>query len=443
MLKILFALFLAVCSMLALAEEAPPTAEPSKIEPSNKVLSLDHLTIEGFADFIFADYDYPDFFYRNRYAGPQRDQRLTIALNKFSLGVTKEFNPQQGLIAELVFQHEGFRFSKDPNYLGPFNETDHDNTNTGEVRLYRLYLYHKLGDHLTFQVGRFSVAVGLMPFWKNPTDYLGTTVIESQANLIPDDWTELGVSMEFHLGFMTSTTQVVSGLDPAGFNSKVWVAEGGQGRFGDEKITDPALVQRLDFFAGKAANFGASILYGDVTRNRPIPAYMAHTCSDPNEIANSNTTAPCGYIHTPMTIIDIHSQWNWEKIRGQAMYLWGNLHNADAINTSNLVDIGNAPDYYTPVSSRAFGAALEIGYNILPTSVKKLEPFLRFDHYNSLRDGLDGTVADPVYERRMTTYGVSYIDPIYYAKMDYGHRTFGSPQIQSENTFRMATGFVF
>ena len=83
-----------------------------------------------------------------------------------------------------------------------------------------------------FYAGRIPVAFGLLAMTESPTDYLAPKPFESGANLIPDEWSSLGLAFKISLWPIALTTQLITGLDSTGFDSYSFVANGTQGRYG-------------------------------------------------------------------------------------------------------------------------------------------------------------------------------------------------------------------
>src|SRR5262249_54958511 len=161
------------------------------------------------------------------------------------------------------------------------------------------------------------------------------------------------------------------GLDSSGFSTYRFVANGHQGRYGFVRATEPAIVQRADATVASGAKIGASIYYGETSQNRPTPN-MARSCERDDRIA------ACGYLHAPLTLIDLHANYVSTRLRANALLLWGHLKNATAVNLANEKDRTNLPDFYTPVAERALGAATEVGVNLADDkSTVRYEPFVR------------------------------------------------------------------
>ena len=89
----------------------------------------------------------------------------------------------------------------------------------------------------------------------------------------------------------------------------------------------------------------------------------------------------------------------------------------------------------------------EAGYDVLsilkPGTSHKLYPFARYEYYNSMEETDPGIFAVPRFERHVVTGGLDYfVTPNVVLKADYSHRTFGDANVNDENTFGIALGFV-
>ena len=344
-LQVVIAAFVLLFAVIASAQDNQAAPSVSGTRP--------RVTFEGFAEFNLNHFDYPQNFYRNRSKGPTRDSRTVADLSK--LAMFAEGTLPSGIFAgaELEFRHAGLESENETNFYDPFNHTDHAHGMAGGIILNELYVARSFGDDLIVFLGRIPVVIGYLSTVKTPTDYFGSSPTEAETNLIPDDWTELGVGMEWRFALGTSATEIVNGLDSSGFGSQRWIAHGRQGRYGEVKFTDPALVERIDLKPFSWLKAGVAYYYGDTSRNRPT-ADLARECP---EGSSTGDQAPCGYTPAPVKIVDAHASFHTDRWRGQALYLWGKIHNAGAINVANIKDQSNIPERYSPVGSEARGRA--------------------------------------------------------------------------------------
>ena len=400
--------------------------------------AADGFQLRGFGEFELTYFDYPANFYRDRMTGPQRDRRIAADVSRFSVEGLRPL--VDGLVAEfeLTIRHEGIAGQSEPNFGGSFSDEHHGSATEGAVELSKLLLAKRFGESLSVYGGRIPVAFGQLAFVDSPMDYLGTRPFESEVHFIPEEWNELGIAASIELGKVTSTTEIVDGLDSSGFSSYTFIAGGQQGRYGLVKATEPAVVERLDVAIGEGGGkVGASVYYGETSQNRPTPD-LARACEHHEQIA------ACGYVHAPLTLVDAHANYVSPRLRGSGLLLWGQLRDAGDVNVANEKGRTNLPDFYTPVADRAFAAAAEVGVNLATDPAhRRVEPFIRFDRINTMWHAPSKDVT-PVSDRAVTTVGISTRpSDSYYAKVDYSRRRFASPNLSYESAVTLSTGFRF
>ena len=386
------------------------------------------LTWEGYADILFSWYGYgPD---QTRPGGSGSDNRLEFDLTRFVLELEGEMFAGLGFEAEIEFEHGGTGSAFEIEYE-EFGEFEQEVEKGGEVYVEELYLYKKFGDWAKLKAGRFYLAFGLMSFLSKPTDYLAARRPESETNVIPAVWDEMGASFEYYVNDNWDLTfQVVNGLDSTGFGSLNWVTEGHQGKFETIKATGLALVGRIDF---KLPNYGlligTSAYYGiDTSANRPK-----------DDLPD---------VDAPLLLLDAHVIFEHGRWRGSGDVIWGHLWDAEEISERNARLSNNLDVPRTAVSDNAFSSWGEIGYNINTyvglDHLHRLEPFVRVDYYDTFFNPRDALFDNPRYERTVFTGGVSYtfVNSIF-VKLDYVYRMLGSSDFGSESGIDLAFGWVY
>jgi hypothetical protein len=386
------------------------------------------LTWEGYADILFSWYNYgPD---QTRPGGSGSDNRLEFDLTRFVLELEGEMFAGLGFEAEIEFEHGGTGSAFEVEYE-EFGEYEQEVEKGGEVYVEELYLYKKFSDWGKLEAGRFYLAFGLMSFLSKPTDYLAARRPESETNVIPAVWDEMGASFEYYVNDNWDLTfQVVNGLDSTGFGSLNWITEGHQGKFETIKATGLALVGRVDF---KLPNYGllvgTSAYYGiDTSANRPK-----------DDLPD---------VDAPLLLLDAHAIFEHGRWRGSGDVIWGHLWDAEEVSERNKRLSNNLDVPRTAVSDNAFSSWGEIGYNINTyvglDHLHRLEPFVRVDYYDTFFNPRDTLFDNPRYERTVFTGGLSYtfVNSIF-VKIDYAYRMLGSSDFNSESGIDLAFGWVY
>ncbi|MCB9475524.1 MAG: hypothetical protein H6684_07065 [Deltaproteobacteria bacterium] len=390
----------------------------------------------------FAHLDYgPN---QNRDGGSQDDDRFVFDQTRFVLELEGFMLQEQILFeAEIEFEHGGTGSAMELEYE-EFGEYEQEVEKGGEVVLEELYVQKGFLDYFSIRAGRFYVAFGQLNDYHLPTHYLATRRAESESTITPATWDEMGFEIASkYLHWMHVRAQVVNGLDSTGFSSQRWIASGHQTRFEEIRATDLAYVGRVDFKPIQGVNFGGSVYHGETAKNRPKPD-LINDCDDDNP----DKVAACGYISAPLTMVDGHLMFDVFNVRGQGTVIWGRLHNADLISERNARLSNNLNVLRSPVAEEALAYWWELGVDVAPyiglDERHELEPFFRYDYYDTMYKTRGSLFDNPRFERTVLTGGLSYTyrDALV-TKLDYAHRTLGDSEFNEENTATLAVGFVY
>lgn len=394
----------------------------------------------GYGELGFAFHDHgPN---QNRAGGAQRDARLEFDTTRFVLELEGELPGELEFEAEIEFEHGGAGVTQEVEYE-EFGEVETELEKGGEVLLEELHLDKTFAERLTLGIGRFYVAFGLLSRFYRPTDYLGTVRSEAETTVLPAVWDEMGVQARLRLGGLRLVAQLVNGLDSTGFSSQRWIATGHQQRFETVRATDLAVVGALAYELSGHGEVGAAAYYGGTSRNRPKPD-LVQDCADPDP----REVASCGYVSAPLLLTEAHAQLRWAPVRGSAMFAWGRLDAAASISRRNERLSNTLGVLRTPVAEEAFLAWAEVGVDVAPWlgagPDHALEPFVRFDRYDTMYRVSAGTFDNPRFDRTVYTGGVAYTHAeAVTLKLDASQRHFGTDALRPESSVRLAAGFVY
>lgn len=439
----------------AQAQEASPDEQPAveasvtSLESVEPVFRLGEgspfrFELSGYGELRFAGHDFgPD---PTRPGGSREDLRAVFEQSRFVTKIEGDMPYGFGLEAEIEFEHGGTGSALELEWE-EFGEYEHEVEKGGEVLVEELYVSKSFfQERLKLKLGRFYVAVGQLSNNYRPTDYLAGRRSEAETTVLPAVWDEMGLSAELDLGPVELTAQAVNGLDSTGFSSQRWVASGHQGRFELIRASDLAGVFRADWTITEGLELGASVYYGNTTRNRPKPDFAA-SCDDGSE-GRERQVAPCGYVKAPLLIVDAHLNLDLGPVRARGMVMWGQLENATEISRLNKRLSNNLGTLRSEVADQALATWGEVGLDVAPwlglSGDHRLEPFVRLDHYNTMFRTAPEIAANPRFERTLWTGGVAYalLDAMV-LKLDLSHRTFGNADLHTENTLELMAGFVF
>lgn len=400
------------------------------------------LSVGGYGDLQFQYLAYgPD---ETRPGGALHDSRLVFDTARFALEMEAKTPFGLEMESELEVEHHGTGSAMEVDY-DEFGEYEQETELGGEIHLEELYLRQVLGP-VSLELGRFYVGVGLLSARYRPTEYLGVSRPEGEVSVIPAVWDEMGVEARFDIApaHLVVTTQLVSGLDSTGFSSAHWIAGGHQQRFELVSATDLAGVLRIDAHPTRGVLFGVSGYVGGSSRNRPKPD-LVESCTG----GSPDRVAPCGYIPGTVALADVHFAFDLSPVTVQGVALWGHLGNAAAITDRNsrLSNDLNVPR--TPVADQALFAWIELAYDLGPLFHLRdhhIEPFFRFDYYDTMLHVPAGVFDNPRFARSVYTAGVSYAyGDLVFVKLDFAHRDVGAftgAAFRAEDAVQLGVGFT-
>jgi len=383
------------------------------------------MKFEGYGDIRYSHHDYTENGFPQE--GSRGSSRADFDLSRFTLEM-EATHKLSGVDfeAEIEFEHGGTGSTQELDHeaLGEFeNETEKG----GEVQLEELYLRKNFSDGWSARAGRFYVGVGLLTDYHSPIDYYATARPETETTIIPGVWDEMGAEIQKQNDSSRFTLQVVNGLDSSGFSAEEWVSSGHQGSFETTRAESLALVGRGDFTPTPGLLLGASAYYGGTTNNRPASDLKADG---------------------DLFITDVHARYWGTNFRSQGSVIYGHLQNTDEISEHNSEGANELGEEVAGVADGAFGLWTELGYNIAQAldldAAYRLEPYFRFEYYDTYFETNNGLLDNPRYERYVYTPGLAFTyNNFIVTKIDYSIRDFGESDLTRDNTLTLGLGFVY
>ncbi len=397
----------------------------------------EQIEFESWGEFSLRYEDYPPEVYQDLVNPQQKDSHALANIEQLSLDLKHQLGEDWGYRIEFRFEHAGVTAEEDPNYLGPFAEPNRGRGRTGGITLNQFFIYKNLTSHIEMQGGRIPIAFGLASDL-SPSDLIAPNPFESEANLVPVSWSEVGLAIILQKAVLKSTSQIVSGLDSTGFNSRSFVGLGQQA-FSNLNVSSPALVQRVDFNFEKIDLLsGVSFYYSETSQNRPTPD-MAKSCSKNKD----KNVAPCGYKAAPLSLFDFHIVYDNSNFVATYQYIFGKIKNSEEINIFNISNTSNLPSYFSPVASQAFGSMLEVAYRLDLNDGQFLKPFFRWEHYNTMQRTATNEGSGPRFDRQILESGMGFFSENFYTKLSYLRRTLGFSSLPTQQTVTLVFGFMF
>ena len=360
-------------------------------------------------------------------------KRDAIDNERFIIDFGYCWNKKIRLNTEIEFEHGGTGVDLEFDRFEEFGEFEFDVSKGGEVLIEQMNLEFTLHNWLNIKVGRVQIPFGMMYARSEPTDYLTATNSQMETQILPENWTDNGITvfgvldkrrrLSYHLAF-------TNGLDGSAFNSANWIKRGNQRRFEMATAEDFALTARLDYKLNDNTLFGASFYGGNTSNNRPKPDLR---------------------VKTPLSLAELHFLYKKDPFYASAMVLYGELGNSEALSNQNRNLSNNLNVKRTPVGSAAAAAFAELGVVLLgkksvlftTKTNDKLMLYGRYDYYDT-QFRTEGLIFNnPRWERQSTTIGAVYqLIPEVQFKAQYTMRRVGAPAPTSVNGGRAEDTFV-
>lgn len=384
------------------------------------------LELKGYGDLQGNFYSYNEGPAKSE--GSRGQSRSTLDTSRFVMELEAKHEPTDIEIeAEIEFEHGGTGSSLELE-ADEFGEYESEVEKGGEVLVEEFYAKKQFDDGWSAQVGRFYTAFGTLSYYYKPTDYLGVRRPEVEETILPGQWDEIGFGVNKDFEFGSMAAQIVSGLDSAGFGSSRWIGGGHQERFESIRAENPAFVGRVNVTSlYPGLSVGTSIYAGNTTGNRAK-----------DDIEGSGTL-----------IMGAANYRYWSRtLRTQGAFYIGHLSDAEEISAVNARLPNTLGVERTPVADGAQGLWSEVGYNISPwlgvAEPHAINPFIRFEYYDTQSESRETLIENPKYERTLYTAGLAYeYDNFMTVKADWTRRDFGSSEVGEENIFGVGFGFVY
>jgi opacity protein-like surface antigen len=251
-----------------------------------------------------------------------------------------------------------------------------------------------LHDTANARVGMMLMPMGFVNEIHEPPFFYGVARPEVERRLIPSTWRELGVGGFGRLGdFAEYRAYVTTGLNARGLrpNGTRDARQSGNRAYAE----DLAFVGRLDFTPLEGLLVGGSFYHGEAGQDQSV----------------GGIDLP----DTPITIWDLHTEFDWEGLRLRGLVSMAHIDDAGdltralrPVNRGGIGEIG-ANDV---IGSAMFGAYGEVAYDLLhwlaPGSGMSVSPFFRYEYLDTQWNTPSGFEADGANQAKILTAGLSF-----------------------------------
>ena len=350
-------------------------------------------------------------------------KRNGIDNERFVLELEYQWTPKIGLEAELEFEHGGTGTAVEFDRFEEFGEFEFDISKGGEILIEQMHLNFNLHKRIELQLGRVKVPFGRMFARSEPTQYLTAISSEMENYILPENWTENGLSFKLSLGKNNQWKiygAVVNGLDCSAFNSANWIKRGNQARFELANAENFAFAARIDYQPHPEISFGLSYYGGNTADNRPKPDLR---------------------VNAILSLAEAHILYKNDWLNASGMFMYGTLSNSEQVSDRNRNLSNNLNVKRTPVGAAALGAFAELGFILMNAQgtvfthpQHQLIVYGRYDYYDTQFKTQGQIFNNPRWERQTWSAGLVFkVLKNVQLKAQYSLRKVGAPAPTSVN----------
>ena len=320
----------------------------------------------------------------------------------------------------------GYKFS-DRFLFNSEIEIEHSATGqAGSVALEFAYVDYRFSDGAGIRSGLVLLPMGFVNEMHEPTTFLGTERPETERQIIPSTWREVGVGVFGEASALSYRAFLVNGLDGAGggtSKAKGFSASGLRGgrQKGSKAVAeDLAVVARVDYGLMRGLALGTSAYYGGSGQSNVVGSPNPET------------------IGAKTFIWEGHTEYKAHGFDLRGLVAMADVQDVALLNQFKSLEGDES------IGERLLGWYVQGGYDVLRSvgTQHQLIPFARYERLNTQKRVPSGYAANPANDRQILVLGMSW-RPIsnFVTKAEY---QFHSNQANSGvNQFNLALGYVF
>lgn len=301
-------------------------------------------------------------------------------------------------------------------------------TCVGAVELEQAFVDWKVaGDKMGLRAGLVLMPMGIINQWHEPPIFHGVVRPKVETVVIPSTWRELGGGFFGQpTGWLRYELYAMSGLDPAGFSARG--IGGGRQNGGFAKANSVAVVGRVELEPMLGTIIGVSGYGSDAGPNGDFYSAAGKSVS----------------LSLPVIGWNVDARWRQYGIEWKVLYAEWRLPESGAQMAAYDASGARIGDPTKPIPTLIRGGYVEAAYDVLrPFRLShQLLPFIRLEGYDTQAKVPDGYKANPAFNIRELTFGLSYrpIQQIV-VKADYQLRNKSMGLDQSQVDFGI--GFMY
>jgi hypothetical protein len=301
--------------------------------------------------------------------------------------------------------YAGYKFSENIIFNSEF-EWEHGTTGSTEtsgggsvsVEFANLDFFWK--DYANFRSGLLLVPVGFLNEIHEPPFFYGVSRPDVERFIIPTTWREMGTGLFGSFGENVEyETYVVNGFNAAGFSPGG--LRGGRQKGNRALAEHLAWVTRLNWYVMPELMLGGSVFVGQSGQNQTL--------------AGAGGGADVRLPDARTTLWELHAQYEKRGLWLRTLFTMAHVDDAGDLTRAlqGAADGGSSIlDADEAIAETMLGVYGEIAYNILPLvfpeTEKRLEPFFRYEFYDTQWKMPSGFDADGSKRRHILTAGLQY-----------------------------------
>lgn len=278
----------------------------------------------------------------------------------------------------------------------------------GEIEIEQAYLNYAFKPALNVKAGLFLMPFGFINRSHEPPVFYGVERNEVETRIIPTTWREGGVSLWGDTAFgLSYDVGVTTGFDVAKLDDPASPLRGSHQELQLAKAASLSFYGSLEYTPVPGLLIGGAVFHGGAT----------HSNAD---FRQDSSLPDFSGINAKVTLWDVHGRWQHKGLDLEALYARGTISRAaalddviDAYNTANVTELPVAPSAF-------YGWLLQGAYSFPLGSTATLDPFVRYEKFDTQASLPIGFIADPANRDRVLTTGFSF-HPLHevVVKVDY------------------------
>ena len=312
-------------------------------------------------------------------------------------GYLKDSSRNQADLKRMVL-FVGHRFSDKLSFNSEI-EVEHavaSSGDHGEVAIEQAYLDYSFSQAANLKAGLFLMPFGFLNRNHEPPVFYGVERNEVETRIIPSTWREGGVGLYGSAPFgLSYDVGVTTGFNVAKFDDPSAPLAGSHQELQLAKASSLSFYGLLEYQGIPGLLIGGAVFTGNATHNN-ANFKADHSLPDFSGITSR------------VTLWDVHGRWQHRGLDLKALYARGTISRSGALGTV-VENFNDANGTELPVAPSAFyGWYVQGAYSFALGSTATLDPFVRYEKFDTQARLPLGLISDRVNRDRVLTTGLSF-----------------------------------